>query len=99
MKIIGNALRRVDIIPERFWFVLVEENGIYSVYHYLDGSYGQKNFGEDKTQAEIHLDNQACCRDYYQKLIAKRTKLISRIAPIRNKLDATTTIISALILR
>ena len=99
MKITGNPIQRVDIIPERFWFVLVESKGIYSVYHHCDGSYGQKNFGTNQEGATRHLDSQRRWRNYYLELIGKRDKLVSRMAPISKKLDMVTLQIKAGILR
>jgi len=99
VKIEGNILQHLDIVPGRFYFDLVEENGIFSVYHWLDGSYGQKNFGVQKLRAEQHLDSQQMCAGYYKQLIGKRDKLISRIAPISNKLDLVSRQIEAGILR
>ncbi len=87
VKIAGTIIQHLDIILGRFYFNLVEDGGIYSVYHWLDGSYGQKNFGTNRGQAEQHLNSQRMCTNYYKELIAKRDKLISRIAPISNKLD------------
>lgn len=99
MNIKGNILDQLDIIPNRFTFTLVENNGIFSVYHRFDGGHGQKNFGSDKLSAEQHIEYQKICKDYYQQLISKRDKLISRIAPISSKLDAVSRQIDALILR
>lgn len=99
MDIKGNILQTVEILPARFYFYLVESNGIYSVYHRFDGSYGQKNFGDDKEQAEIFIGNQSICSHAYKELIGKRDQLIHRIAPISNKLDSINAQINALILR
>jgi len=99
VKIAGDVLQRVDIIPERLWFILARHQNAWSVYHYLDGSYGQKNFGDKEEQAKQHIDSQEMCRDYYKELIGKRDKLILRIAPISNKLDAVTQQIDSLIVR
>lgn len=99
MKISGNIIQHLDIIPGRFYFDLIEEGDTYSVYHWLDGSYGQKNFGNKKLQAKQHIASQRMCADYYKQLIGKRDKLISRIAPISNKLDMVQQQINAGILR
>ena len=99
MKITDNILQTLEVIPGRFYFYLVEKDGVYSVYHKLDGGYGQKNFGTDKEQAEVHFDNQKICQPEYKQLIGKRDKLIYRVAPISNKLDRVTRQIDALIIR
>lgn len=99
MDIKGNVLNRLDIIPSRFTFTLVEDNGIFSVYHRLDGRYGQRNFGKDRDQAEQYIECQRICKDLYQQLLGKKAKLISRVAPISNKLDAVDRQIDALIIR
>ena len=99
MKIIGDIVQHLDIIPGRFYFDLVKHEGIYSVYHYLDGGYGQKSFGTSRTLAEQHMDSQGMCLAYYKQLIGKRDKLLSSIAPISNKLDLITRQIQAGILR
>ena len=99
VKIVGNIIDHLDIIPGRFYFDLVEHRGVWSVYHWLDGSYGQKNFGTNQIQAEQHLDSQKMCSENYKQLIGKRDKLISRIAPISNKLDFIHRQINAGILR
>lgn len=99
MDIKGNVLTQIDIIPSRFTFTLVENNGIFSVYHRFDGRYGQRNFGIDRKQAEQHMEWQRICKDLYRQLLGKRAKLISRVAPISNKLDAVDRQIDALILR
>lgn len=99
MHIVGNILKHLDIIPQRFYFDLVELRGVYSVYHYLDGSTGQKNFGSNLTLAEQHMDSQRMCSENYKQLIGKRDKLISRIAPISNKLNFVQRQIAAGILR
>lgn len=99
MDIKSNILTRLDIIPSRLTFTLVENDGIFSVYHRFDGSYGQRNFGTDQNQAEQYMECQKLCKLDYQQLIGKRDKLISRIAPISNKLDAVNRQIDALILR
>jgi len=95
----GNILTQLDIMPNRLTFTLAEDNGIFSVYHRYDGSYGQKNFGTDRLQAEQHIECQRICKDFYWQLLGKKDKLISRIAPISNKLDAVARQIDALILR
>lgn len=99
MDIKGNIIDHLDIIPGRFYFDLVENNGVFSVYHWLDGSYGQRNFGANQGRAEQHLDSQRMCSENYKQLIGKRDKLISRIAPISNKLDLVQRQINAGILR
>ena len=95
----GTIILHLDIIVGRFHFNLVENEGIYSVYHYFDGSYGQKNFEANKEGAENFMDAQCMCIDLYKALIGKRDKLILRLAPISNKLDAVNRQINALILR
>ena len=95
----GTIIQHLDIIAGRFYFNLVENEGIYSVYHYFDGSYGQKNFGANKEEAENFMNTQSMCIDLYKALIGKRDKLILRLAPISNKLDAVNRQINALILR
>ncbi len=99
MDIKGDILKQLDIIPGRLTFTLVENDGIFSVYHRFDGSYGQRNFSTDQNRAEQHIECQRICRDLYQQLLGKRDKLISRLAPISNKLDAVSRQIDALILR
>lgn len=94
----GNILETVTIIPGRFVLHLVEENGTYSVYHYLDGGHGQRNCGTNRQEAEKHLYTQSKLSGDYKTLIGKRDRLTLRIAPISNKLDQTTRLISALIL-
>jgi hypothetical protein len=99
VNISGTILKHLDIIPGRLYFDLVENGGIYSVYHYCDGSYGQKNFGTYRNQAEQHVDSQEMCADYYKELIGKRDSLLRRISPLSNKLAMVNSQIGAGILR
>lgn len=92
-----NVIAQSIIIPNRFKFDLIESDGHYSVYHQLDGGYGQRGF-DSESDARVHLQKQESYKKTYMELIARRDAIRKRMQPLKNKEAMLSTQIESLIL-